>query len=339
MTVLVTADLHLSAKSRDAYRFEAMGKIAKMLTKYKVDTLIILGDLTEEKDFHSAPLVNKVVDVIYDFSKLVDEVIIPRGNHDYTQIDCPFFGFLKRIPGVRWLNDVTRGEVGKADCLFLPHTRDYKKDWVKLPHLEEIDWIFAHNTFEGATTEHGKKLSGIPTDFFDDTTVFSGDVHTPQTLGPVTYVGAPYSVDFGDDYDPRVLLLTYYGPKDFKVESIPVPGPQKRLIDITTDDLEHISEGIGLGLSKGDIVKARIKLRPDEQDNWFAVRDSVKRELADLGVTVHLIQPVTTSRNRSLKLGKTAQAKSDVLVVQEFGKVAKVPAETLKVGLDFVREV
>jgi len=68
---------------------------------------------------------------------------------------------------VRWLNKVTRLAIGKADCLFLPHTRDYKKDWAELPDLEEITWVFAHNTFEGASSEHGKKLSGIPTDMFE----------------------------------------------------------------------------------------------------------------------------------------------------------------------------
>lgn len=43
---LVIADLHLSAKARDAYRFEVMAFVAGLIEKHKVDYLTILGDLT-----------------------------------------------------------------------------------------------------------------------------------------------------------------------------------------------------------------------------------------------------------------------------------------------------
>jgi hypothetical protein len=201
-----------------------MDTIAALIKKHKVDELIVLGDLTEEKDYHPATLVNALVDVIYSFSQLC-EVIILRGNHDYTSIDCPFFQFLRRMDRVRWLNTVTRLKLSIGDCLFLPHTRDYKTDWAKLPQLEELDWIFAHNTFEGSVTEHGKRLSGIPTTFFDDFRVISGDIHAPQDVGSVRYVGAPYQIDFGDLFEPRVLLLDRMG-----IKSISVFGPQKRLL-------------------------------------------------------------------------------------------------------------
>lgn len=337
MRALVIGDLHLSAKQRDAYRFDVMSRIAGLLEKRKVDYLIILGDLTEEKDYHPAPLVNDIVDIVHSFSQFC-EIIVLLGNHDYTRRDFPFFRFLRRLRRVRWINSVARIDLGKADCLFLPHTRDYKKAWTKLPHLEEIQFVFAHNTFEGATSEHGKRLSGIPVDFFEDgPPVISGDIHTPQKLGPVTYVGSPYTVDFGDDFEPRALLLDWYNYRNYRIESIPLPGPQKRLIDITTKDIGKLQSGAGYDFTEGDIVKARISLKPEEQEKWGTIREKVRRELADLGVEVHLVQPVTTAKAKRIKM-EPVHAKSDEAVVREYGKAAKVPEATLKAGLGFVEK-
>jgi predicted phosphodiesterase len=334
MKALVIADLHLSEKPRDAYRFQVMVDIAELLEEHKVDYLIILGDLTENKDFHPATLVNAVVDIVHSFSQFC-EVLVLRGNHDYTRADFPFFRFLRRLKRVRWINAVSRIDLGKADCLFLPHTRDYKNDWSKLPQLEEIQFVFAHNTFEGSITEHGKKLSGIPTDFLDDAVVISGDIHTPQKLGPVTYVGSPYTVDFGDDFEPRALLIDWFDHRDFVIKDIPLPGPQKRLLDITTADIGKLKKQ---SFDKGDIVKVRLTLGLEEQDNWFAYRDDVKRELGNLGADVYLVQPVTSARARSLAKIARKDVKSDELIVQEYGKTSKVPAPTLKVGLGFLKE-
>jgi predicted phosphodiesterase len=330
MTALVTADLHLSAKSRDDYRFTAMVKIGELVEKHKVDTLLLLGDLTEEKDYHSAALVNDVVDVVYSFSELCD-VYVLRGNHDYTQVDCPFFHFLRRIKRVRWINapDIYNLSIGK--CLFLPHTRDHRQEWVadRGIDFEGWDYIFAHNTFEGASTEHGKKLSGIPLDVFrDDAPVISGDIHTPQTLGPVTYVGSPYTVDFGDSFEPRVLLLT----NNKGSKSIPLPGAQKRLLEFKTG--YKLSN---LPANPGDIVKVRYNLALGEQDKWHEIKEALRRQLIEAGMVVHLVQPVTTAKTRSVVIRK-AETKSDTRLVQEFGKQLKLPAATLKAGLDLLEE-
>lgn len=336
MRALAIADLHLSAKARDVYRFEVMATVAELLEKHKPQHLIILGDLTEEKDYHPAPLVNDVVDIIHGFSQFC-QVLVLRGNHDYTRDDFPFFRFLRRLKNVRWINTVSRIDLGKADCLFLPHTRDYKKDWAQTPPVEELEFIFAHNTFEGATTEHGKKLSGIPTDIFDDEDlpIISGDIHTPQTLGPVTYVGAPFTVDFGDAYDPRALMIDWHAHRDYTFTSIPLPGPQKRLLEFDTSVIGHMEREF----NEGDIIKARVKLLPKEQDKWFSIRDKVKKELTELGAVVHLVQPITTARARarSVKIEK-AEVKKDEVVVAEYGKSLKIPEATLKVGLGFLKE-
>ena len=91
--------------------------------------------------------------------------------------------------------------------------------------------------------------------------VYSGDIHTPQKAGPVTYVGAPYLVDFGDDYAPRVIVLD--GNKEI---SVPVPGPQKRLIIWGDNQLDA---------KPGDILKIRVHFTPKDSGSWWNVRDDI----------------------------------------------------------------
>lgn len=313
-----------------------MAKIADILEHNNVTTLIILGDLTEDKDFHSAALVNDIVDIIFSFAQFCD-VIVDRGNHDYTRADCPFFQFLRRIKRVRWINKVTRLDLDIGHCLFLPHTRDHEKDWAKLPHMEEIDYVFAHNTFEGATSEHGKQLNGIKPDMFEGSQVISGDVHTPQSFAGVTYVGSPYLVDFGDNFEPRVLLIHNIADRTRSsargaVVSIAIPGPQKRLIEAKrgTNVIDHAS--------KGDIVKVRYTLSNEERDKWPEIKAEIKKACADAGLILHLVQPVISKKQKSVSVKASSLKRSDEAITKEFGKQLNVTKASLEIGLHFLKE-
>jgi len=326
MVDLAIADIHLSEKARDQYRFETMKLVTRLIKQYQPERLLVLGDLTEAKDYHPAPLVNAVVDLFYDWSWLT-EVTILLGNHDYTQIDCPFFHFLRRVERISWIIHPTELKLDIGRCLFLPHTRNHKQDWKNIG--ESYDWIFAHNTFEGALTEHGKRLSGIPLNVLPKGEIISGDIHTPQKLGAFfTYVGAPYQVDFGDDFEPRALLLSKR-----EYTSISLPGPQKQLIELKTSyKLDRLK------INKGDIVKVRYQLTPEEQPDWINIKERITEQMLKLGITVHLVQPETSLiKVRHVNIRK-AETKSDEHVMQEFGSQKKVPKSTMNVGMDLLGE-
>jgi len=331
MSVLVTADLHLSANSRDAYRWVAMEFIAGLIEKHKIKTLLILGDLTEEKDYHGAQLVNDVVELLFNLSCMCP-VIVLRGNHDYKDAACPYFFFARRLENVRWVNVVTKLDFGIGSCLFLPHTQNYQRDWEGGLPKGEWEWIFAHNTFEGATTEHGHKLHGIPLSVFPKgAAVLSGDIHTPQTIGPVTYVGSPYTVDFGDKFLPRVLLLEANGV----VHSIDVLGPQKRLL--TLDEFTF-KRWDGKYLYKDDIVKIRYKLAADEREKWPEIKKQIRTKIEALGCIPFLIQPVLDTTSKKTIVSSRRDIKSDEQTVRDFSKQAKVSEQVLETGLELVRE-
>jgi hypothetical protein len=331
MPALITADLHLSDNPRDEYRFTALSTIRNIAKAEKVSRVIVLGDLTEAKDKHGARLVNRIVN---EFDKLatVCDVMILKGNHDYVVEDDPFFAFLSRIPDISFINNPTEFPIkGLGHCLFLPHTRDWQRDWSGI-ELTGNDWVFAHNTFEGADVG-GRTMPGIPVEQFgkDRDYVITGDVHVPQRIGPVTYVGSPSLVDFGDDYEPRVLLIE----EGKRPISIPVPGPQKRLIEIK---ILMFGTSVISGIwNKGDIVKVRVNLDAGDYAQWAEIRQHVKAWGDEEGLILHTIQPIVREGKSTIK--RTVRApRSDEELLQSYVKLRAVDEATAGVGMKLLQE-
>ncbi len=324
MTVLCTSDFHLSDNPRDAYRLKTLATIRKIAKRYRVTRILFLGDVTEAKDRHSAWLVNRIVEEFYRFAKIAP-VDILQGNHDSLEIDHPFYEFLHQIDGIDWIKTPTNKIIEPlGHCLFLPHTRNYKKDWAQR-NFNGYKQILAHNTFKGAKGESGRELDGIPTSVFPQIRnhVISGDIHVPQRVGPVVYTGAPFSVDFGDDYTPRVLILR----KDQAPESVEVPGPQKILIDATAKIFRERREP---DAAEGDIAKVRVHLRNFEYAKWNEIREDVVAYCDHFGLILHTAHPIVEQKTETIT--KTT-ARSDEQLMREFAKISNVDERTLKRGI------
>lgn len=328
MSVLLTADLHWNNLPRDKYRHDWQVELRSLVKKHRVEVAVIDGDLTDDKDFHPAQLVNKTVDHIYQLAQLCP-VVVNLGNHDYTTVEAtPFFAFLNRIDNVFWISKPTYGSLlpttAPQDMLFLPHSPNVERDWKDID-FSQSSCVVAHQTFAGAVSEHGKELGGITYKFPKNVQVFSGDVHTPQTLdNGIVHIGAPYTVDFGDDYEPRVILLDGKGWK-----SIPCTGPQKRLVEIKAGELPKMKH-----LNEGDIVKVRVQLDTGQYAKWVEYKDRIKDWGYKNKLKIHLVQPVT--KKLTTPKERTTRAftpQSDSTVIKKFAERHSIDAHTLKVGL------
>lgn len=338
MPVLVTADIHLSDNPRDAYRHRFMDKLATLIDRHIVDAIVVLGDLTEEKDRHSASLTNQVVSHLVKWAELCNVVLL-RGNHDALDPSVPFFKFSEHIEGITWVNVPTDNigawpsQLGKA--LFLPYTSNYKRDWATFD-FTEYNWIFCHNMFTGAAIGNGRTGEGIPIDVFKGTraTVIAGDVHIPQQVGDsrIHYVGAPYTVDFGDSYKPRVFVLS---PNEYR--SIPVSGPQKRLVEITSvGDLE--SREVLRHLSEGDILKVRVSIAPSDHAKWSEIQQAVRKWAAGHEFVINAVQPNIVHSERPSARRKLRSATSDEELIDGYAKLRAIDAVTVKVGKRLMEE-
>lgn len=335
MSILVTADLHLSENPRDDYRFGFFNIVREFIYKHKVDHLMILGDLTEVKDHHGSWLVNRIADEMDNLASECDITIL-RGNHDGLDPALPFYYFLRHIQRIRWHSLPTERDIPDLGrCLLLPHSSNYKRDWDSINlKSSDFEFIFAHNTFKGATGQN-RELDGIPTSVFrKDAQVIAGDVHVPHTVGPVTYVGAPYLIDFGDDYRPRMLLIK----KDGRVRSLAAVGPQKRLLEVS--DVDQISAGTITGtgdIRPGDILKVRITLTPKQYAEWSEVKRAVLEWAGVNGYHVDQVVPVTERAVASKKetvIRRSSRSDSDIL--SDYASSRGVDAATLKTGEKFL---
>ena len=337
MSVLVTADLHFSDNPRDQYRFDFMRDLEMLINEKKPSKLLILGDLTEKKDFHSSVLVNMVCDAFERLAAFCS-VYILRGNHDGLDPAWPFFEFLQilsdRITFIKQPMEFRWEDMGR--CLFLPHTTNYKKDWSNYisRDFDGYNFVFAHNTFKGTVSESGKELDGIPTSIFPrGVNVYAGDIHKPQRVGNrVEYVGSPYTVDFGDDYDPRVLLLERL---EFGCNSeivIRCEGNQKRLVESCVVDTGGILYNAH-HVNPYDVLKVRVALTREQYADWPTYKDEVMKWGEDNCYRIHMVQPVVEGTKTKKALKHREDSGSNREILEDYGKHTGIDTATMKTGL------
>lgn len=303
MSVLVTTDLHFTDSPKDAHRWELLPWLAKQAKKYNAEAVFLLGDLTDAKDKHSAALTNRMVRGLQDLAASLQQgtspdVVAIRGNHDYIDENEPFFGFMDEGAqgSIRFLTKPTQIRFRSVgECLFLPNTRDYQKEWNSImperwsgPYVPK--YIFTHQTYDGCLTETGFKMEGIPPSVWDGFKgkVYSGDIHKPQvvTRKPwIEYVGAPYRCRFGDDYEPRVLLIK----DDGTTKDLHFPTKNKALVNLNAGDaLAAYAHRLHMEgepeLFEGDQVKVRVELSRAQYGEWPKLRAQIVKDAADLGL-------------------------------------------------------
>jgi UDP-2,3-diacylglucosamine pyrophosphatase LpxH len=337
MNAIFISDLHLTDRPRDEYRWGIFPWLVEMLNKHPdhFNYIFILGDITENKDYHSSRLINRVVDSVTSTRQLtgVDGIVILPGNHDGRDPDCPYFRFLNLIPKIEFVLEPTLNKYAGMEILLLPHTRDPEGDWKDID-LHAPDMILMHQPMEGAVAETGQKLQGLSHDIFRIThsTILSGDIHSPQKCGKVEYIGAPYHMRFGDMYSPRAVVYE----NDHRSTDWDIPGPRKHTIDVHAfEDIEVLG-----GLPERDHVKVRIHLSKAEYVNWDKYVEHV-REIAYLQhLELYKVELVKQERPTIKRLGKKTQTQrvDPVVAVRAFGERHKLDETTIEAGVELLPE-
>lgn len=322
MTWLVTTDLHLTDNTRDDYRFGIFDWLAYQQDATNADAVIILGDITDKKDRHSAQLVNRIVDSL---DKLRPPVYLLRGNHDGINQDTPFFRFLDGHKGISFVTKPCY--IPYTSAFFLPHCTSqtqFDQACSLLNGTEQA--ILLHQTMDGAIAENGVRQSGLTWPKKPCVPVYSGDIHKPQTCDDVIYVGAPYHIRHGDSFSPRVLSIS----ADWRsVKELHFPAPKKHALTIShTDDLDRCN------LQQGDHVKITVELSRHEVMEWGSIKDKILKKCGVAGVIVFGIN-LTIPDGQVVTAGK-ATIKSGADIFEEFCKREKIPSTIKKIGRGFL---
>jgi hypothetical protein len=288
--------------------------------------LLILGDLTDAKDGHSAELVNRIVSSIGSLA--IDDITILAGNHDWLKQGQEFFRFLNVLPNVKFITQPT-DQFGKGPLArFLPYSKNPAKEW-GASDFTHYDLLFMHQTIKGAIASNGQEMDGEVLPSFDGPHVYSGDIHVPQVIGGLTYVGSPYHVHFGDKFKPRCILLDRQGKQsDLHFNTI-----QRVVVKVRGfDELRRIR------FKAGDQVKLRVELPESEAHAWARIRRQHTEWLMGQGVEVHGVELIIVKANKRVSLGgRSPRASfSPQESILRFVEREELGAESLDAALDIL---
>jgi len=323
---LFTADLHLTTRPEDEYRWEIFTWLGTQGKARNVDTIFILGDLTDRKDHHPAKLANALVDRLSDLAKTFQLVIL-KGNHDYVDPEWPFFRFLSKFPKIKFFSKPGEFTWG-YDFLCLPHSNNWRSEWRGLKR-EEYDFVLIHQAIGGAHTPTGFEVSGVPSSFFDRCdTVIAGDIHVPQQVGKVIYCGSPHPVDFGDDFQPRVLFWNGEALKSVKRTTL-----KKTVLRIT--DPKEIRKA---DLTEGDQVRIVLRLPRSSLSDWTKLRAEALAEASAAGLVARAIEMEPLTERPRLQPGERRQlGNNPASIFEQFCVEQKVAEDMIEVGRELLK--
>lgn len=335
--ISLVADPHFTNDPRDEHRWDLFPQLKKIHSSRSVTGCVIVGDLTEKKDNHSAQLVNRIVDNLTSLSQdLPSGLILLRGNHDGIDADCPYFRFIRTIPKLEYVERRTALQIGSGkEIAFLPHSRDPLAEWSDFDIKDRI--CLTHITVDGAFSETGYEMNAeIPSDFFKDTAItFSGDIHKPQQCGPVIYVGCPYNVRFGDNFDGGIILLN---TRTLEWERVPLDFPRKVTLDITS--VESLKSHLNRMAMEG-IDRAFVKIRLHVNHSNMGDRHEIQRQVLDLmsksSMSVSAFEMPSDLVSKS-RLTELAPEKRQFIDFDEFCKRRQIPESLIAVGKSIIQE-
>ena len=337
--MILTADLHFTDNTRDEYRWGLFPWLREQVTDLNAKQVALLGDITDQKDRHSATLVNRLVNEVRQLAELCD-VLILCGNHDGVDLRNPFLAFLESFKSnITFIYKITSYWLRLGDtavhCLFLPCTRDWRTDWVGID-FNKYDYVFTHATYDGAKSETGIELEGVAPSLFKDYKgkVYSGDIHVPQKIGRnIEYVGSPYRCRFGDNYTPRVVFLDRHRhPHDLSYPCI-----SKHTVTIVTmSDLDD--EADRLKIKAKDQVKVKVKLPRSRFPEWDKMKDEIKHYAEQhgwelFGPELHQLE------DRSIKRLEMTPYKTPDNIITAYGQANKLTQRQVGIGLSIVKEL
>lgn len=331
MNYLLWSDPHFTDSPLEAYRWDVFKSLKEIAIKYRVNKIICLGDLVDRKDRHTGALINHIVEELADLHFETNAPIdILAGNHDKPLTGPYFWKFINRQKNLRYLEQWEWQEEG---VLYLPYAANPIEDW---PQLDKVKLVamFMHQTMEGALVEDDFKLKGNKLPVLPLLPIFSGDVHRPQFIKGVTYIGACHPVKFGESWPNRVIIIQNDDFVNF-IE-VPLPTIKRDVIDISLSD-----ELFKLDYHKSDQLRIRYHLTAEKMIIW-PVEEEIIRKWADTnGIFLASIEAKLVSNTLEAKSEeevRTLEIMPPEEVIKVFGVTEKLDQNVIEIGLELLKE-
>lgn len=348
MKILLSADIHLSRRPDHAYRWQAMKQLAKHAARDDVAAVVIAGDLVDVKDRHPASFVQQVVASVKEIAAVGKRVFIMKGNHDYIESTCPFFEFLQEIENVVYVTEPGAYWIDAESVLLIPHVKSWSSgsDWRrKFKLVANWNVIICHQTFGGAKASNGFQLDGVPLATVSKKNtggvrVLAGDIHVPQKIGNVTYIGSPHPVNFGDTFEPGFVLWDLEKEKVTRIKRTTI---RRLVLDYEWDEhMSMIPRDLDLIPREGDHVKFRYHGPREDAADWPELRRRYLQEAEKIGFRVFSSEFIVTrekkmpTSSREVFDDDVETPESDDEEFELFCRESKVPTAYLDTGRELL---
>jgi len=244
------SDLHIRLfKDHDLYR-EIMTNALDEWRAHKPDRIVFTGDLVHSKNQMTPELINFVVWILGECSKICKTVLI-IGNHDFLESN------LNRIDALSPIIDSLENDnivYHKDSGVY----NDENIDWVVYslvnhnvrPQIDKSDNLkigLFHGPIQGLTTDIGYKFEdGFDTDRFKGCDlVLCGDIHKRQTFNipgkkKAYMIGSTIQQNFGESVNRHGYGV--YHIKDDKYETFDLVNPRP-FLNFKINSIEDLEKG------------------------------------------------------------------------------------------------
>lgn len=237
--------------------------------------LIICGDMHDSKADLRAECVSAMLSTL---KKADIEPIVLIGNHDRVNEKSSKHS-LEFLNDYCSIIDLPTAWYCSMYVELIPYQHDTEALKRHISSLPKNSRIIMHQGVMGSEAGHYiQDKSALSKQDLASHTVYSGHYHKRQTMvlpedGKFTYVGNPYTMNYGESNDPEKGFLILYS--DFTHDFVPTNLRKHRVVDTAVQNIHHI-----LGLNNNDL-------------NWIKLRgtseqlNKVNRQIIQeaLGIT------------------------------------------------------
>lgn len=288
---------------------------------------ILLGDLQDTREIIRGKTLNLLRKRIKE-SKLTFVILV--GNHDwFSEIDCNEHSLesLKDLPNVHVIDRPTILQ-GMA---FMPYYNDLKAFNKALGEFPGCDQIFIHQGVVGFDYGNGRIADGkgrgeiTLQNLKKFKRVISGHFHKFAQDKNLTFLGTPFSHDFGETDQTKYIAI--YNQDTDELELLKTPFPRHRTVELELGHNPQEDVARAFQENKADILRIRL-VGTEMQINSVDKSQFPDVKLLDEPTDADQIETSQVDDNDS----------NERKFLQWGQEIKKLDDETIKLGLDILGE-
>ena len=291
------------------------------------------------KDRHSGELLNRLA---RSLGNLHDEtgaqIWVTKGNHDDPLNGTPYWEILNKLgTAVQYITEPL--SFGYQNVLLLPFSSNPLEEWKNFD-LASYDAILMHQTVAGSLIEGDRKLevdSNPMPILTEKVKAYSGDVHRPQQVGRITYIGAPHPVKYSESWPNRFIIIrdgNWKAPINEWIRPV-----HREIYDLDRD----CDDRVLLGLQKGDQIRIRYHLTAKDLTEWPVKEEYWKKLVNKRGIYLASLEAIlsddiTTNADKKEEKATALELLNPEEALKLYASEEKLSEDVIAVGLELMKE-